>query len=128
MKIRTANNDKYTSADIDYQPSLCFQPVAEEFKFNKKEESGKSVNDEIGRNISIFVDMLEIVNMHWYSSAICFTKAFEGLVQGMIADIALNYCDEYDEKMPLEQLLAKVKKQIYIDKEYIIKNNYFLEE
>lgn len=82
--------------------------MTEEFKFDKKEESGKSVNDEIVRNISFFVDMLEIVNMHRYSSAICFSKAFEGLVNGMIAKNVLNYCDEYDEKMTLDQLLAKV--------------------
>ena len=128
MKIRTANNDNLASAGIDYQPSQCFQMVAKEFKFDKKEESGKSVNDEIARNISIFIDMLEIVNMHLYSSAICFNKALEGLITGMAADMAINYCGEYNEKMPLEQLLALVKKQIYRDKEYIIENNYFTEE
>jgi len=61
------------------------------------------------------------------SSAICFKKAFEGLVDGIITDLAIN-SDVYDNNLPLVELVRRLKKQVYIDKEYIIKNNYFIEE
>lgn len=128
MKIETTEKDKRTSAEIYYHPSQYFQMVAEEFAFDEKEENGKSVYEEMTRTMSIFTDMMEIVNMHWYSSAICFNKALEGLISGMAADIATNYYDDYKEKMPLEELLTKLKTWIYKDKEYIVKNNFFMEE
>ena len=130
MKITTAGNNKYASADIDYQPSLCFQVVAEEFEFSKKNEieKDKSTFEKIERSISLFIDMLEIVNIHHHSSANCFSKAIEGLISGMAADIGVFYYDDYNEDAPLGEQLTYLKKLIYLDKENMIKNNFYLEE
>lgn len=38
MKINTANHDKYASADIDYQPSLCFMDSEEIISYGEKEK------------------------------------------------------------------------------------------
>jgi hypothetical protein len=57
MKIRTASNDNFASADIDYQPSLCFEPVYDYLSY-VCEEDDKSIFDGMSRKIALFIDML----------------------------------------------------------------------
>ena len=111
MKTRTANNDRYASADLDYQASLCFQAVAENLDYSCQ-ENDTSIYDGMLRDISLFIDMLEIVKMAGISSAGCFKKAFEGLVEGMVYDLAINY-DVYDDNYPIEKFMVKLKKRVY---------------
>jgi len=127
MKIETSNKDKLASAEVYYHPSQYFKLTAEEFGLGEETEDSKSVYEEMARNISIFIDMLEIVNMDFNASEVCFNKALEGLIKGMAAEISLNYNNEHDEQMALEELLAKVKRRVYKDRKYIADNNYFME-
>lgn len=69
MKIRTANNDRYASADVDYQPSLCFQTVADHLNYGCN-ENDKDIYDVILRGIALFTDILEVVNLFSMSSEI----------------------------------------------------------
>jgi hypothetical protein len=57
MKIRTASNDNFASADVDYQPSLCFEPVYRHLSYVCK-ENDKSIFDGMSRKIALFIDML----------------------------------------------------------------------
>ena len=90
-------------------------------------ENDKDIYDGMLRDIALFTDILEVVNIFGMSSAMCFKKAFEGLADGIITDLAIN-SDVFDDNLPLGELVSRLKKQVYIDKEYVIKNNYFLEE
>ncbi len=125
MKINTANHDKYASADINYQPSLCF--MASEEIIPTEEEKRKKRDEEMAKSISLFIDVLEIANMFCSSSKILFDKAFQGLAEGIIRELAERYSN-YNEKISLEEMIVKIKKGIYAEKEYIVKNNYFLED
>ena len=64
MKIRTADNDKYASTGIDYQPSLCFEPVYRHLSY-VCEENDEDIFDGMSRNIALFIDMLleKILNL-----------------------------------------------------------------
>lgn len=54
MKIRTANEDKYASADIDYQPSFCFQAVADQLNYGCQ-ENDKDIHDGMLRDGSKYI-------------------------------------------------------------------------
>ena len=56
MKIRTASNDNFASADVDYRPSLCFEPVYRHLSY-VCEENDKSIFDGMSRKIALFIDM-----------------------------------------------------------------------
>jgi ABC-type ATPase with predicted acetyltransferase domain len=101
MKIRTANNDRYASADIGYQPSLCFQAVADRLDFNCQKED-TSIYDDMLRDTALFVDVLEILKMVGISSAECFKRAFKGLVDGMVYELVSEY-DVPDENYPTDK-------------------------
>lgn len=77
--------------------------------------------------ISLFIDILEIANMFDNSTKIFFNKTFKGLAEGIILEFATRY-SEYNKKLSLDEMIVKIKKGIYAEKEYIVKNNYFLEE
>jgi hypothetical protein len=111
MKIRTANNDRYASADIDYQPSLCFQAVADRLDFSCGEED-TSIYDEMLRDTALFVDVLELLKMVGISKTKCFKKAFEGLVDGLVYDLVTEY-GVRDNNYETDKLIVDLKKKIY---------------
>jgi hypothetical protein len=128
MKIKTSEKDKLASAEIYYNPSKYFKMAAEEYGLGNESAEDNSIHNQMGKNIAIFIDMLEIVNMDFNASEVCFSKAIEGLIRGMAIEISLNYDNEYDEKMPLEELLSQVKRRVYKDRKYMAENDYFMEE
>ena len=68
----------------------------------------------------MFVDMVEVVNITSPSKVICFYKAFEGLVEGVLLDMAIDYdVDEVDQ--PLDKVAAELKKKVYQVREEEIK-------
>jgi hypothetical protein len=111
MKIRTANNDRFASADIDYQPSLCFQAVADRLDYNCQEED-TAIYDDMLRDTALFVDVLEILKMIGIPSAECLKRAFRGLADGMVYELASKY-DVPDENYPTDKLIVDLKKKIY---------------
>ena len=129
MKITTSEKDHYSSSEILYQPSLCFQVVAEEFKFSQKNkiEKDKNTMEKMEKSISLFIDMLEIVNMHNSTSTACFYKAIEGLIEGMIIDITDYYEEDYNENCidnrSLEEKPTHLKKMIYMFREYDVRQS-----
>jgi hypothetical protein len=128
MKIKTAKEDAAASAEIYYNPSEYFKSVVEEYGLENEDEEDKSIYNEMARNIANFIDILEIVNIDFNASEFCFNKAIEGLIRGIAAEISLNYDNKYDENMPLEELLANVKRRVYKDRKYMTDNNYFMDE
>lgn len=125
MKIKTAKEDAIASAEIYYNPSEYFKTAVEEYGLENENEN---IYNEMARNIANFIDMLEIANIDFNASEVCFSKAVEGLIRGMAAEISLIYDNEYDDKMSLEELLAQVKRRVYKDRKYVADNNYFIEE
>lgn len=122
MNIRTANNDRYASADIDYQPSLCFQAVADMLDYNCQEED-TAIYDDMLRDTALFVDVLEILKMIGIPSAEGFKRAFRGLVDGMVYELAGKY-GVPDDNYPTEKLIVDLKKKIYSLREEEIKKMY----
>ena len=122
MKIRTANNDKYASADIDYQPSLCFQTVAEWLNYHHRGEDD-SIYDVMLKDTALLVDVLELLHMVGPSKVVGFRKAFEGLVDGIVYDLVTEY-NVYDENYSTEELIIKLKKRVYRIREKEIKEVY----
>ena len=118
MKITTSQNDIFAAAEIDYKPSLCFQAVEKCLNYFCEEED-EDIYGEIKRKIAMFVDMVEIVNITSPSKVICLYKAFDGLVEGILLDMAIDYDVEIEK--PLEKIAAELKKQVYQVREKEIK-------
>lgn len=119
MKITSSKNDIFASSEIDYQPSLCFQAVEKHLGYFC-EENDKDIYDEIKRKIAIFVDVVEITNIASPRKIVCFYKAFEGLIEGILLDMAVEYdVDAVDQ--PLDILAAELKKKVYQVREEKIK-------
>jgi len=125
MKIETSEKDKAASAEIYYNPSQYFKMAAEEFSLENDED--KKIQESMRENIANFIDMLEIVNMDINASEVCFSQAIKGLIRGIAAEISLNYDNEHNENMSIEELLTNVKRRVYKDRKYIADNNYFME-
>jgi hypothetical protein len=122
MKIRTANNDKFASADIDYQPSLCFQAVADRLDFNCQKDDTVIYEDML-RDMALFVDVMELLKMVGVSKTKCFKKAFEGLVDGLVYDLVTEYGIR-DNNYETDKLIVDLKKKIYSLREKEAKNLY----
>jgi hypothetical protein len=118
MKIITGEKDNDASATIYYQPSKYFQEVTTEGDFE----------EEMTKSISNFINMLEIAHMDYYSTKIFLNKALQGLIEGVVNKVLIDYDGEIEEDKSLEQLLDKLKKRVYHDTKMVIENNYFADE
>lgn len=119
MKIITGDKDKRASAEIYYKPSQYFREFAKEYEFGKQGENGTSEYEYMSKIMAIFTDMLEVVNMDYGSSVVCFGNALEGLITGTARQLAINYGVDYDNQTSIQELLETLKQEINGEKEFL---------
>jgi hypothetical protein len=117
MNITTGYKDKRAFAEVSYKPSQYLLEFDKEYDFKKQVENGTSEYEYMSKILAIFIDMLEVVIMDYGYSVVGFGETLEGLIKGFASQLALSYGVEYDNQIPIQELLEALKQEIRFEKE-----------